>query len=375
MTIPESLGTLLHEATTPNNEPARSLPPQCYTSKEFLQHELHTVFKHEWLCVGREGDIPNVGDYFTIQLLDEPLIIVRSDDNKIRALSNTCRHRNMQVAEGKGNRKLFVCPYHAWSYSNNGALKVAPLMDMKSTSLSKCSLPELNNEVWMGFIFVNLKEHDTLPAPVSLRERLQNLEPLIANYHGESFTTIFDTTENWNCNWKSLVENFMEGYHLSTVHPVSLGNSTPTRLCQKLPGGPYHTAYKAGYPDNAAKREYWHPDTTEDERNCSTLYSVFPGLVVSQSPDVLAWLALTPKAVDRVTVRWGLAAYSDDLSEPQKQAYIEKWHTINNEDKAKLEKVRQGLKSNFASCGPLAPDNFEGTIKDFYQYLTTQLSG
>ena len=166
----------------------------------------------------------------------------------------------------------------------------------------------------------------------------------------------------------------MEGYHLSTVHPTTLGNSTPTQLCQKLPGGEYYTAYRAHYPKNAADRKDAHPDIDDTQRRCSTLFSLFPGLVASQSPDLLVWFALAPVSCDQVCVRWGIGSIANKPDQAEVDAAIEKWTNINNEDRLKLEVVHRGLRSRRAAPGPLAPENFEGTIADFNRYLRGRLN-
>ena len=84
---------------------------------------------HSWLCVGRVQQLPNVGDYMAVTLLDEPLLIVRGKDEKIRAMSALCRHRGHALAEQcTGNAKKFVCPYHRWTYAIDGNLVGAPRM-------------------------------------------------------------------------------------------------------------------------------------------------------------------------------------------------------------------------------------------------------
>ena len=93
----------------------RTLPPAFYVSEEFLELEKQEIFLKEWLCVGRVEEIPKPGDYFASELLDEPLIVARGQDGKVRVLSNVCRHRSSVVVEGRGNSANFVCPYHAWT--------------------------------------------------------------------------------------------------------------------------------------------------------------------------------------------------------------------------------------------------------------------
>ncbi len=126
-----------------------SLPPAFYTDAGWLDFEIETLLKREWLCLGRVDEVRNPGDYFTIDVLDEPILVVRGDDGRLRVLANICRHRNMPVAEGRGNCKRFVCPYHAWSYRNDGQLLRAPYLEQQ-VDPADCALPELKSEVWQG---------------------------------------------------------------------------------------------------------------------------------------------------------------------------------------------------------------------------------
>ncbi len=96
---------------------ADTLPPQCYTSPQFYEFELEAIFCKEWVCLGHVHQIPRPGDYFTITIGDDPLIVVRDESGDVRVVSAVCRHRGMVLAEGSGHcDRLLVCPYHEWSY-------------------------------------------------------------------------------------------------------------------------------------------------------------------------------------------------------------------------------------------------------------------
>jgi phenylpropionate dioxygenase-like ring-hydroxylating dioxygenase large terminal subunit len=151
-------------------EVARSLPAICYTSQDFFSLEEKHVFQRNWLCVGRENQIPNNGDYFTIDILSDPLVIVRGKDNNIRALSRICKHRWMEIVVGKGNTPNFKCPYHEWMYDLEGNLKGAPGMDREKFDKSKCNLHSLRVEIWQGFIFLNYDDQ-----AISLDQSLSGL--------------------------------------------------------------------------------------------------------------------------------------------------------------------------------------------------------
>ena len=109
MTLDRILDDLGAYLTTPDDE-CLSLPPQAYVSPELLDLEIREIFEKSWLCVGREEYVPNGGDYFTIDVMGEPVIIVRGTDGKVRALNSACRHRFMPVVQDKGNAKRFTCP-------------------------------------------------------------------------------------------------------------------------------------------------------------------------------------------------------------------------------------------------------------------------
>jgi nitrite reductase/ring-hydroxylating ferredoxin subunit len=108
---------------------ATTLPPELYTSPEVLAFEREAVYAKEWLCVGRAERIPEVGDWFTVTIMDEPIIVVRDKGGEVGALSAVCQHRAMQVCDGQGNSTTFKCPYHHWNYGLDGRLLGAPAME------------------------------------------------------------------------------------------------------------------------------------------------------------------------------------------------------------------------------------------------------
>ena len=179
--------------------------------------------------------------------------------------------------------------------------------------------------------------------------------------------------EVWDCNWKSLVENFMDGYHLSVVHPESLHHLTPTSLCKKMPGTASFTAYTANYASTAPARENHHPSLSAEQVRQSQLFCIFPSMIASLSADTLVYLALYPLNTRQVAVKWGISTFEADLSKDELQARIEKWQQINHEDHEILKHLQKGLQSSKCSTGPLADVNFEGTLFDFHSYLIDKL--
>lgn len=351
-------------------EHARAMPAEFYTSVDFLELESAQLLRREWLCVGHVGEIVNAGDFFTTEILDEQLLITRDIDNVVRVLSNVCRHRGNRIAEGSGNSKRFVCQYHTWSYDNKGKLLSAPFMqDKPSFDKSKCALPEFDSEIWNGWIFVNL---DGNAAP--LEPRLTDLQQLIKNYHQEERFLVFIEEDTWNCNWKCLFENFMEGYHLSTTHKNTLHKITPTRLCKKMGSGEGWTGYHAYYDPNYPPRGPFHPDLTEDEKINSPMYGVYPNLVVGMATNFTLFMCLRPNGVDKVNIRWGVTGLENDPDTQMVKDYVALCKDFNAEDREKLEVLQVALKTRHYQGGPLAPDDYEGSIWDFILYMSRFLA-
>ena len=154
----DALRRELTELKCLNREEARTMPPSFYTSETFLELEKEQIFRREWICLGHVGEIPNPGDFFTTELVDEQILVSRAEGGEIYILSNVCRHRgNLVETEKKGNRRSFVCKYHGWTYDKDGRLKTAPFMHKaKIFDEEKCRLPQLKKEIWNNFLFVNL---------------------------------------------------------------------------------------------------------------------------------------------------------------------------------------------------------------------------
>jgi phenylpropionate dioxygenase-like ring-hydroxylating dioxygenase large terminal subunit len=354
-------------AAAPDDAPI-GLPGYFYTDPSFYSFECQTVLRRGWHCVGRVDEFAVPGDYLALSLLGEPLIIVRDGDD-IKALSNVCRHRGMPLAEGQGNANRFVCRYHAWAYGTDGALLRAPRMKNAGFDPKTCKLGTFSCVQRFGFIYVSLAED-----PPDIDADLAGLSDVIGRYEPEKYAVVHSASEVWNCNWKTLVENFMEGYHLSVVHPQTLHGYTPTGLSRKGPNGAGFTSYFANYPDNIPPRGEGAADLTKEERHRSTLFAAFPCQVVSVAASLLVSLSIRPLTPTSIEVRWTMSVYGDSLDGDTIDARIALWEDVNREDREKLEAMQSALGSVFATGGPLAEDDYEGTVRDFLLWLAKQVA-
>lgn len=352
-------------AAAPADAP-RGLPGQSYVDPALFEHECATVLKRGWHCVGRVDELQNTGDYLTLNLLGEPLVVVR-DEAEIKALSNVCRHRGMPLAEGSGNANRFVCRYHAWTYGTDGALLRAPRMKNAGFDPKTCKLGQFPCVERFGFIYVNLTE-----TPPDIDVELAGLEDLIGQYQPRDYRIAHVASEVWHCNWKALVENFMEGYHLSVVHPQTLHGYTPTGLSRKGPSGDGFTSYFANYPEDIPARGEGAPGLDKEAKHRSTLFATFPCQVVSVAASLLVSLSIRPLTPTSIDVRWTMSVYGDALDGDTIDQRIALWEDVNREDREKLEAMQVALRSLHATGGPLAGEDFEGTVHDFLLWLARQ---
>lgn len=340
---------------------AETLPAECYTDEEFYRFEKAALFEREWLCVGRAEWLENPGDFFTVTRADEPMVICKTRDGSIKALSSVCQHRAMLVAEGHGNTRAFVCPYHHWTYDLDGTLIGAPAMNRTCNFDKKAaSLPEIRHEVWHGFIFVNF---DADAAP--LAPRLAGLEEVVANYEFESLRGPRpDEPGVLPWNWKVMLENNNDGYHASRLHAGPLHDFIPSGLAT-FPEVP---ADSAGYyrlngtlhknaAFNATQKAVFpvFPQLTEEEQNRLLFVNLPPSLSLVVLNDTVIYLIMDPRGAQSHALTIGTLllpqAMDDPLYELKMKMNDVAVEEIVAQDFHVDELVQQGLRSKFAPRG------------------------
>ena len=194
-----------------------TLRADLYRDPQAYQRERATVFASGWQFLGHEHEVPKAGDYLAGDIADWPIVAVRGDDQTLRGFHNVCRHRaGPLVLDGKGHcGQELTCKYHGWRYALDGRLRSAvDFGAVEGFDPRDLGLFRVRLEVWRGFIFVNL---DQKAGP--LTELIEPLErPLSA--HGVSpAPATLRRSHVLACNWKTYVENYLEGYHIPVVHP------------------------------------------------------------------------------------------------------------------------------------------------------------
>ena len=202
-----------------NKDGPKTLPNNRFTSKEFMQLEYKKLWPYVWQMVGREDEVPKVGDYMEYSIGPYTILIVRSAPNTLKALSNTCRHRGRQLREGRGNAKELRCVAHAWRYNLDGTIKEAVDVQEFEPELVEppcLNLPEYRLETFGGWIFINLD-----PNAVSLMDYLDPIPQWLSLDMSKWVTTRRRSTII-RCNWKLGMDAFRDAYHLQGTHPQSV---------------------------------------------------------------------------------------------------------------------------------------------------------
>lgn len=352
---------------------AHAMPKSIYTSAEFLAQEQKHIFGHDWLSAGRADALPNPGDYLTMEIAGEPIIVLRDRDGTLRAMSNVCRHRMSTLLEGRGNTRTIVCPYHAWTYNLDGSLRGAPAMTLnEGFCKDQIALPKIRCQEWLGWIMVSL--NPDAPDPY---EQLKDVENLVGYLDMASYRETFREEFRWATNWKVLAENFMESYHLPVCHAGTIGGTVDLLKMTCPEGSPafnYHYILK----NDTIPLSLAHPENTRltgDQRRITWLLSVYPALLITLTPGYFWYLCLTPDGPGHVNVLYGGGMAADWCEDPKAADYLitikALLDDVNIEDKECVEKVYAGISAGLSAPGPLS--HLERPNFEFAQYISSRI--
>ncbi len=376
--VSDALLQALSECKTRSVDEALTLPPAVYVCDAFNRLEINKLFSKEWICIGRTEEIREPGDFVTMDIAEQPVFAIRQQDGSIKAFANTCLHRCAKLLKDtRGRGKLrFACPYHAWTYDASGSLLRAPYMDKtQGFTTEGRQLTELKLDIWQGFIYV------TLNADIDYKvsDRLGDLADVYGRYRMADYITFVHDDELWNTNWKILVENFIEGYHLFKVHRETFEPISPTSWQTPHPG---HDAFT--YSTSKVKPDRGFCVTPETNthlegewRETGSVACVFPAHLIQITGDFLWYMSIQPHGAEQLRVRRGLAVAPERLAqeEDHERFYEETKQTfdrVNLEDKTAVEAVLAGAKNQYAQQSLMSVH--ETTLFDFGRYLARMLT-
>lgn len=316
-----------------------TLPSSAYTDSELNSVEKRAIFAKTWQIVGRREQLQKPGDYFTAELAGEPLLLVRGQNGELRGFYNVCRHRAGPPAEGCGSRKVFRCGYHGWTYGLDGRLLNAPefegVCDFRHEDFG---LKPVRAEEWGAWIFVNLE-----PNAESLVTALKELPEQARAYDLENLKLHTRRDYFMDCNWKTYVDNYLEGYHLPSVHPS---------LNRELDYSQYVTKTFATHswqsspirgPENETNVERRYKQSAGDLS--ADYFWIFPNWMLNCYPDNVSLNIIVPLGTERTlaTFEWYFA--ESVLGTEVPESTIKFSDEIQVEDGRICEVVQRNLRS------------------------------
>lgn len=339
---------------------SETLPGYYYTSEELFQAELERIFYERWLCAGRAAQIPQAGDYCLLNVGAESALLLRDRKGAARGFYNVCRHRGSRLcAQERGRFSASIqCPYHAWTYSLEGELIGAPLMEgAQGFDKARFPLKPVAAAEWEGFLMANLSER---PEPFE-----QAFAPLIgrfARWDLARLAALRRIEYDVKANWKLIVQNYSECYHCPVIHP-ELARRSPYRSGRNdLFEGPYLGGYmeidERSGSLTVSGRACAAPlgSLTGEDLRRVYYYAIFPNTLLSLHPDYVMVHTLWPQAPERTRVicEWLFAEEAARLAGFAPDDAVDFWDATNRQDWEVCEQSQLGVASRAYSPSPYA---------------------
>ena len=336
---------------------ARSMPAGFYTDPAIFAAERDRIFLRDWFYLCRDDMLPAPGDFRAFDTPGGPVVALRGADGRLRVFANYCRHRGSILLEGIGNcGGRVTCPYHGWSYLNDGTLYGCP--DMKDAEgFDRCEngMVALDSDQWAGFAFARFAS-----GGLSLLDHLGDLPDRMASHKPEAMRCTWTMTLEPRCNWKLILENAIETYHTGVVHKATVGaqqsRTLATKgdwLCIQVISGRSIATLTDAVP------AFPPIDGLDDDARRGTYFTVaLPTMQFAVAQDCLWWLNVTPVSVDRSRLEIGGCFPADRLTLPDFDSraapYYDRWERVGREDVGILEKQQRALGSALYRPGPLS---------------------
>ncbi len=358
-----------------------ALHSRYYTDADVLALEQERIFNRTWQVVAHESDLPNPGSRVVGLLGSTEVVVVRTETGEIRAHVNTCRHRGTRLVAEPGEEKALRCPYHGWTYHLDGELVGAPEgRSIPCLDKAKLGLFPARVEVISGLVFANLD-----PGAEPLAPQLADIRPLLDRYLSGPLEQFSDyrlhkdaPKDEQAANWKVVVDNYLEGYHVPVAHPglMRLLDYKKYGVTTSHAYALYEAPLRDKPSDNWSERMYQRlvrpmPGLLPEDERVFRYIAIYPNTVIDLYPDhVLIW-KMNPHGVDRTGVPGAYLRRTD--GDPRTRAA--QWLNLRisqittHEDEDLVGRMQRGLSNGDFTPGPLSLREagvawFAGRIRD-----------
>jgi choline monooxygenase len=345
---------------------ASTCPASWYVDPRMLDLEQRTTFARSWQLAGRLDQVREPGQYFTLELAGEPLLVVRGNDGVVRGFFNVCRHHAAAVmTEVAGCVKRLQCPYHGWTYGLDGTLKAAPAFEgVRNFDPEQHGLVPVTTTAWENWVFVRLEAEgpsieEYLGADLVAQVRELQLQKL---HWFDRKVYVFD------CNWKVFVDNYLDGgYHVPYLHK-GLGSVLDYNK-YTIDNGRRHCLQSS--PMVTRDAEAATGAVRKGDR--AYYYWFYPNFMLNWYEGVMDTNLVYPRGTDQTEVIFDF--WFADVSEAAREfnrASIEIANRVQDEDEGICRSVQRGLRSRAYDTGRLSVRREAGE-QLFHQLLHADL--
>ena len=354
-----------HLKPVPTSVEDFGLPGWTYRDPDYFAVEMDRVIRPAWQIVCHGSDIPNAGDWRTIDLLGESIVVVRGEDGVVRAFANVCRHRAMRIVDGeKGCAKKLVCPYHAWVYELDGRLSGVPMrghypaLDMATTGLFPVDVDH-----WQGFVFVRLNPPLSADSGLSVAEMMAPAEAEIAPY---KFAEMQPVGTPWSrprsVNWKNVGDNYSDNLHIPVAHDglsrifgksyAIEAHGWVDKMSGEIVDRPSTNFWERFYQTHLPRVDHL-PDGAQRKWLYWKLWPNMAFDIYADQIDFMHWVPVSPTVTMLRVMSYALP---DDRREMKLARYANERinRVVNREDTWLIERVQAGMGSRYFTAGPLA---------------------
>ena len=347
---------------------ASGLPAAAYTSEAFFALENERIFGECWVFAGFAHELARPGDVVPVTVAGQPVLLVRDTKQRIRAFHNVCRHRCLKLVDEPGNvGRAIRCPYHSWTYGLDGTLHVAPYFGGRDPRAvpagfdrEQHGLVPVRSATWHDWIFVDLGGAAP-PLADFVAPLLDRLDGLDLDRMHHLVTLDFGEVAT---NWKLLMENFIEPYHVQFVHSTTTEQPLADHYTVNEPGCLGCAVDVSG---TAARDDTLSAD--------SRFLTLFPNFVFGlYLPDQIGVHLDVPLAPDRTRQRRAIYSLGPEPTSDERAERLAKlWRDVHLEDHAICERLQQGRASGVAAGGGLLSPVWEDSVRSFQQLVMSHL--
>lgn len=363
------------QAVPENGPRGKPLSPWTYSNPELFELEYEALFLKRWQFAGHVSDVPEAGDFIAVDIGRDNIVVMRQEDNQLRAFLNVCRHRASRLLSGSGNcRRIIQCPYHGWTYRLDGSLMAIPnQQDFDDIDRADYGLHRVQVEVFHGLIFVRVKG-----AGDSIAHQFSHLGRFFEKYDVANYEKITGFNEEiWDVNWKVAWDNYLENYHIPVGHPGLNRLVTETGEWEELTSGVSYGVFvmKSKRSSVDQERQYQEQIHHGDHRLPDDLkgkwvqLSCSPNLGIDLYPEMLDMFQLIPITPDKTFVRASFYGHKNPTPQEKELRRLNRLINgpINTEDKEICMRVQQGLRSHGYRPGPFS--SLESAVLNFHELV------